>query len=41
MIAVLEKLFPGDEKIPRVAITGREASPTAANPGLETDAPHS
>lgn len=41
MIAVLEKLFPGDEKIPRVAITGRKASPTAANPGLETNAPHS
>lgn len=41
MIAVLENLFPGDEKIPRVAIMGREASTTAASPGLETDASHS
>jgi len=40
MIAVLEKLFPGDAKIPRVAITGPEASTTVDNPGVETDAPH-
>lgn len=34
MIAILEKLFSGDGKIPRVAIMGREASTTATSPGL-------
>ena len=40
MIAVLEKLFPGDEEIPCVAIMGRDASTTAASSGLDTDASH-
>lgn len=40
MIAVLEKLFPGDEMIPRVAPKGREASATVASAGLATDSPH-
>jgi hypothetical protein len=39
MIAILEKLFPGDEKIPRVAPAAREVGTTAANPGLETGTP--
>jgi Family of unknown function (DUF5677) len=40
MIAVLEKLFPGDKKIPRVAPTRREAS-TTPTPGPETGVPDS
>lgn len=40
MIAVLEKLFPGDEKIPRVAPAAREAGTTAENHGLEAGTPH-
>jgi len=40
MIAILEKLFPGDEKVPRVAPAAREAGTTAANHGLETGTPH-
>jgi hypothetical protein len=39
MIAVLERLFPGDEKIPRVAARAREASTTAANAELATGSP--
>jgi len=39
MIAVLEKLFPGDEKIPRVALTRRETG-TVANSSPEKGQPH-
>jgi Family of unknown function (DUF5677) len=39
MIAVLERLFPCDERIPRVASRTREAGATEANTGLATDSP--
>ena len=40
MIAVLEMLFLSEEKIPRVAPRGREASTSAPNVGQAKDAPH-
>lgn len=39
MIAVLEDLFPGDEKIPRVDSPRREVRTTAAGLGMETGVP--
>jgi hypothetical protein len=40
MIAVLEKIFPGDEKIPRVAPRQPETCNTAPNAGGENESPN-
>jgi hypothetical protein len=40
MIAVLENLFPSEEKIPAVALRQPEAGTTAPNASQENDSSH-